>query len=148
MNSFSPTLSPESDGPRLKLAIVDDDASVRRGLARLLRSSGHQVQVFSSGAEFLLRGLGEPLDCLIIDVRMPGQTGLTFADRMRAAGLKIPMILISGDIDASVVERVGRLGAVELLCKPLQESVILSAIARAVTKPSVEVEPRATRERV
>jgi FixJ family two-component response regulator len=76
---------------------------------------------------------------------MPGQTGLTFADRLAAAGLKVPMILISGDIDAAVVERAARLGVVELLCKPLHESMILPAIARAVTKSH---ETKATRETV
>ena len=132
MNSFSLTPTPEPDRA-LKLAIIDDDPSVRRALARLLRSIGHHVRVFASGAEFLLHGLEEPLDCLIIDVRMPGQTGTAFADLLTAAGLRVPMILITGDVDAGLVERAGRTGAVQLLCKPVDESVILLAIAKAVT---------------
>ena len=124
LNSSFLTPNPESQRRPLKLAIVDDDPSVRRALARLLRSIGYDVQVFASGGEFLLHGLDEPLDCLIIDVRMPGQTGMAFADVLTTAGFQVPMILITGDVDATLAERAERSGVVQLLSKPVDEAVI------------------------
>jgi FixJ family two-component response regulator len=114
--------------------VVDDDLSVRRGVARLLRSDGYRVETFASAREFLeradLRGSG----CLVVDVRMPGENGLDLQRALAAAGHATPVIFITGHGDVSLAARAMTAGAVEFLTKPFDDSVLLDAVRQALTR--------------
>jgi FixJ family two-component response regulator len=114
--------------------IVDDDASVRKSLARLLRGAGYEVEAFASAREFLARPRPEVPCCLVLDVRMPGLTGLELQEALATAGHLASTVFITGygDVSASVKAMKG--GAVDFLTKPVDRQVLLGAIERAVTK--------------
>jgi FixJ family two-component response regulator len=116
----------------MHVAVIDDDASVRKALARLLRASGFEVEAFASGAEFLESSrVGAP-DCLVLDVHMPSVSGLDVQAALRARGILVPIIFITAYDDNSLRERALEQGAVAYLRKPLTEKVLLGAIATAV----------------
>jgi two-component system, LuxR family, response regulator FixJ len=117
----------------LVIAVIDDEASVRRSLDRLLRAYGFRVQTFASGDEFLERPAdAEPPACLIVDLRMAGKTGLDVIDVLRARRIEVPVIVITGHGEVSMAERAGKGGVVEFLAKPVDGDVLLQAIARAI----------------
>ena len=116
------------------IAIVDDDPSVRRGLERLLRSAGYRVESFASAPEFLARSGSPDLDCLILDVSLPGQTGLHLHDALLAHGQHIPVIFITGHGDAAMAARAMKAGAADFLSKPFEDEVLLRAIEQAMAK--------------
>jgi FixJ family two-component response regulator len=114
------------------IGVVDDEASVRRSLDRLLRAYGFRVQTFASADEFLERPEDmEPPACLIVDLRMAGKTGLDLVDALHARGTAIPVIMITGHGEVSMTERAGK-AAVEFLPKPVESDMLLQAIARAI----------------
>ena len=116
--------------------IVDDDPSIRRSLERLVRAGGYRVQTFVSARQFLERAGTEKPDCLVVDVRMPGQSGLDLQKVLGAAGHDIPFIFITGHADGAMVEQALRAGAVDLLAKPFDGEVLLAAVRRALdTRP-------------
>ena len=118
------------------IAVIDDEASVRRSLDRLLRAYGFRVQTFASGDEFLERPADvEPPACLIVDLRMAGKTGLDVVDALRARAIEIPVIMITGHGEVSMADRAGKGRAVEFLAKPVDGDVLLQAIARALGQP-------------
>jgi FixJ family two-component response regulator len=118
------------------VAVVDDDASVRRSFQRLLRAHGFDVQTFASAEEFLARVGDEPAPaCLIVDMRMPGKTGLDLIDTLNTVGVTLPVILITGHGDETMAIQARRAGAVEFLTKPVESDILLHAIARAVGSP-------------
>jgi RNA polymerase sigma factor (sigma-70 family) len=108
--------------------VVDDDASVRDALKRLIRSVGLQVEVFASAQEFVQRRRPAVPGCLILDVRLPGVSGLDFQSQLAAANIGIPIIFISahGDIPMSV--RAMRGGAVDFLTKPFRDQDLLDSL--------------------
>jgi RNA polymerase sigma factor (sigma-70 family) len=114
--------------------IVDDDASVRDALKRLIRSVGLQVELFSSAQEFLHRPRPDVPSCLILDVRLPGMSGLDLQRQMAQTSLQIPVIFITahGDIPMSV--RAMKAGAVEFLTKPFRDQDLLDAIQIALQR--------------
>jgi FixJ family two-component response regulator len=116
------------------VAIVDDDRSVRRGLERLLRAVGYRVESFASAAEFLARSGSADLDCLVLDVSLPGQTGLHLHDALLADGQHIPVIFITGHGDAAMAARAMKAGAADFLSKPFEDKVLLRAIEQAIAK--------------
>jgi FixJ family two-component response regulator len=119
------------------VAVVEDDPSVRRGLERLLRSAGLRVETFSSGSAFLERtGAADP-DCLVLDVSLPGQSGLSLLDGMRARGRDIPVIFITGHGDTMTVAHAMKAGAYEFLIKPFDGEELLAAIRRATAAPAL-----------
>jgi two-component system, LuxR family, response regulator FixJ len=101
------------------ICIVDDDESVADSLQALLESFGFNVQLYSSGSEFLADERRRLAGCLLIDQHMPGLSGLHVVDNLQKEGVQIPTILISGRLDASTRERATRLGVHELLDKPV-----------------------------
>jgi FixJ family two-component response regulator len=112
--------------------VVDDDVSVRRALERLLRAHGHRVIACASAAEFLaLHEIARPT-CLIVDVRMPGQTGFDLQDTLRAEGRTEPIVFMTGHGDHAMVARALAAGAVAMLTKPFEEGPLLEAIDRAL----------------
>ena len=120
---------------RSPVFVVDDDASVRRAVGRLLRSAGYRVRTFDS-APSVHRALNdvelECPSCLILDVRMPGSTGFDLIESLPVA--KIPVIFITGDGGDSIAGRARRAGAVQLLSKPFDEDALLGAIRVACAR--------------
>jgi FixJ family two-component response regulator len=120
--------------PDAVIAIVDDDASVREGLQSLIRSAGWRVETFVSAQEFLGR-LGAPApSCVILDLQLPGPSGLDLQKQMAEVGLEIPIVFLTGhgDIPASV--QAMKAGAVEFLTKPLDEQKLLQAVREAIQR--------------
>lgn len=114
--------------------IVDDDPSVARSLKRLLRSWGMQVRTFASGAEFLSAAGGSDADCSVIDVQMPGMTGLEVLDRMHAAGLDVPVVFMTAHDTEGVEEQAMRAGAVGFLRKPFADEALVGLIRMAIQR--------------
>jgi len=116
------------------IAIVDDDVSVRESLRSLIRSAGWRAQTFASAQEFLARSDTDSPACLVLDLQLPGLSGLDLQKRMAEAGLEIPIVFLTGhgDIPASV--RAMKAGAVEFLTKPFEEGDLLRAVNEAVER--------------
>jgi FixJ family two-component response regulator len=112
--------------------VVDDDLSVRRSTERLMRSAGLDVQSFSSAREFLKIPRPERPACLVLDVRMPGLSGMDLQHELTQAGIRIPIIFITahGDIPMSV--RAMKSGAAEFLTKPFRSRTLLDAVRAAI----------------
>jgi FixJ family two-component response regulator len=120
------------------IAIVDDDLSVRQALARLLRAMGWQPVTFASGEAFLAAAVQEPPDCAVLDVWLPERSGIEVLEEMTAAGLAVPVIVITGRDDIQVRARAMRTGAVAYLCKPVDDHELLEAIQRARRSKAAE----------
>jgi FixJ family two-component response regulator len=116
------------------VGIVDDDPSVRKALTRLVKAAGYRVEVFASAREFLARPQEEDLRCLLLDVRMPGLTGLELQEALATAGRRTSIVFVSGhgDVEGSVKAMKG--GAIDFLTKPVDARDLLGAIERAVAK--------------
>jgi FixJ family two-component response regulator len=112
---------PKSRESDAVIAVVDDDLSAREGLSSLIRSAGWQVEVFASAQEFLARPCAQAPGCLVLDLQLPGLSGLDLQKRMVQAGLEIPIVFLTGhgNIPASV--QAMKAGAVEFLTKPFDE---------------------------
>ena len=110
-----------------RVAVVDDDQAVRDSLQFLLEIIGHPVETFASGAEFLTADR-QHLACLILDHHMPEMTGLELAERLRAAGSGIPILLITGSPSSTTVARAAELGIKSVLAKPPTEEDLLDFI--------------------
>lgn len=116
------------------VVVVDDDASVRRGLERLLGSAGYNVESFASARDFLARGDYDRPGCLVLDVRMPGQSGLDLHRVLVESHHDIPVIFITGHGDIPMAVRAMKAGAVDFLPKPFDAQTLLDAIERALAK--------------
>jgi FixJ family two-component response regulator len=114
--------------------VVDDDAYVRDGLKSLLRSVNLQVETFGSTSEFLQNKLPDAPGCLVLDVRLPGRSGLDFQTELARAGIAIPIIFITGHGDIPMSVKAIKAGAVEFLTKPFREQDILDAVRVALDK--------------
>src|SRR5262245_55035342 len=116
----------------IRVAIVDDDASVRKALALLLNASSFVAETHESGAEFL-RSLakGKP-HCLVVDLQMPEMTGLELQHRLVSEGVRIPTIAITAHNEFDVQRKCEAAGAKAFLLKPIQEAVLLDAIKSAL----------------
>ena len=108
--------------------IIDDDASVRRGLGELLRSVELEVQTFVSSQEFLDSKRPDVPGCIILDVRLPGRSGLEFQSMLNNLGIQLPVIFISAHSDIPISVRAMKSGAIEFLTKPLREQELLDAV--------------------
>jgi FixJ family two-component response regulator len=114
--------------------IVDDNPSVRKSLARVVKAAGYQVEVFASARDFLARPPHDSPSCLLLDVRMPGLTGLELQEALAAAGDRLSIVFMTGYRDIPVSVKAMKRGAVDFLTKPIDKREILEAIERAVTK--------------
>src|SRR2546428_14091354 len=114
--------------------VVDDDPSVRRAIKRLIGSVGLQVELFGSAQEFLQAKRPDVPSCLVLDIRLPGKSGLDFQRQLAEANIHIPIIFITahGDIPMSV--RAMKAGAVEFLTKPFRDQDLLDAIQQALQR--------------
>jgi FixJ family two-component response regulator len=118
--------------PDAIIFVVDDDVSVREALESLIRSAGFRVETFASARKFLARGRADVPSCLVLDVRLPGLSGLGLQKRMAEVNLEVPIIFITGHGDVPTSVRAMKAGALEFLTKPFADQDLLDAIQRAV----------------
>lgn len=114
--------------------VVDDDASMRRSLESLLRSVGHDVRVFASAPEFMRAERKDTPGCLVLDVRLPGISGLAFQQELTNSGIRLPIIFVTGHGDVPMTVRAMKAGAVEFLTKPFDDQVLLDAVHAALER--------------
>jgi FixJ family two-component response regulator len=114
--------------------IVDDDPSMRRSLESLLRSVGLDVQLFSSAQEFMQAERPDAPGCLVLDVRLPGMSGLAFQEELANLGVALPIIFVTGHGDVPMTVRAMKAGAVEFLTKPFDDQVLLDAVHAAIER--------------
>ena len=114
--------------------IVEDDASIRRGLSNLFQSVGLEVEVFGSASEMLQSRLPDVASCLVLDVRLPGQSGLDFQAELAKANIQIPIIFMTGHGDIPMTVRAMKGGAVDFLTKPFRDQDMLDAVAMAIER--------------
>ena len=114
--------------------VVDDDASVRKSLVRLIKAAGYEAEAFGSVGDFLARRPYDGPCCLVLDVRMPGLTGLDLQEALRAAGQRLSIVFITGYRDVPVSVKAMKGGAVDFLTKPVDERTLLGAIEQAVAR--------------
>jgi len=117
--------------------VVDDDASVRDAVKRLISSVGLRVETFESTREFLDGKRPDAPACLVLDVRLPGASGLELQSDLSAANFQIPIIFITGHADVPMTVRAMKAGAVEFLTKPFRGQELLDAIQQAIAKDRV-----------
>src|SRR5262252_5860538 len=114
--------------------VVDDDASMRQALARLLQSVQLRVEVFASPQEFLQRERPNVPSCLVLDVRLPGLSGLDFQAELAKADVRIPIVFITGHGDIPMSVRAMKAGAVDFLAKPFRDQDLLDAVTAAIQR--------------
>jgi len=114
--------------------VVDDDPSVRKSLTRFIKSAGHAVEAFASAREFLARERYAGPCCLVLDVRMPGLTGLDLQEALAGAGRRMSIVFVTGHGDISMSVKAMKGGAVDFLTKPVDDKDLLAAIERCVAR--------------
>lgn len=114
--------------------IVDDDPSIRLALENLVSSTGQQAETYAAAQDFLRDCPRNPAGCLVLDVQMPGLSGLDLQSELSHAGIHLPIIFITGHGDIPTTVRAMKAGAVEFLTKPVSDSEILSAINQALER--------------
>jgi FixJ family two-component response regulator len=134
--------------PASVVFVIDDDASVREALSSLIRSIGLDVILCASAAEFLSFDRPDNPSCLVLDVRLPGRSGLDLQRDLRNAGENIPVIFITGHGDIAMSVRAMKAGAVEFLSKPFREQDLLDAIGLALAHDEKERDRRAEIARI
>ena len=130
------------------VAVIDDDPDIREALRGLLRSVGLGVELFSSVQEFLAAFQRERPGCLVLDVRLPGRSGLDLQEELARADIHFPVIFISGHADVPMSVRAMKAGAIEFLTKPVRDQDLLDAIQLAIAKDRARRKQEATRERL
>ena len=125
--------TPKSDGPSQPMVIVvDDDADLRDALVHLFRSVGLDVSAFGSASELLQARLPDTPSCLVLDIRLPGVSGLDFQSHLARSGLHLPIVFMTGHGDIPMSVRAMKAGAVDFLAKPFRDQDILDAVTLAI----------------
>ena len=143
-----PSPTAPTPSPPLTIFIVDDDPSARKGLLWLVRSVGWQGEAFASAREFLARPAFAGTGCVILDVRMPGMTGLQLRDSMAAQNISLPIVFLTGHGDLPMGVDAMKKGAVDFLQKPVNDEALLQAIHRAVERHAAAQIHRQELERI
>jgi FixJ family two-component response regulator len=123
--------------------VIDDEALIRDGIGSLIRSIGLRVLAFASPQEFMLAKRSDAPACLVLDVRMPGQSGLDLQRQLSDAGVHIPIIFITGHADIPMTVRAMKDGAMEFLTKPVRSQELLDAVQKAIERNRTERKERA-----
>jgi len=123
MTAFKPTVF-----------VIDDDASVRKSLSRLLRSAGYTTETFASAEEFLGREHFNGIGCLLLDVQMPGLSGMDLQEELNKADYQMPIIFITGHGDIPMSVEAIKKGAADFLTKPFDDKELLQAVEKAIEK--------------
>lgn len=124
--------------------VVDDDESVRTALGNLFRSVGLRVEVFGSAAELLRSKLPDVVSCLVLDVRLPGLSGLDFQAELAKAHLHIPIIFMTGHGDVPMSVKAMKAGAIDFLTKPFRDQDMLDAVTGALERDRTRRESERT----
>lgn len=114
--------------------VIDDDAALRSALARLLGASGYRVQQYESGKAFLDGGGTGEAGCILLDVNMPGLTGLQLQEHLAGSGSILPIVFLTGSGDIAMSVRAIKAGAEDFLPKPVQRATLLDAVERAMAR--------------
>src|SRR5712672_3733027 len=114
--------------------VVDDDASMRVALTNLFRSMDLGVEVFGSASDLLQTKLSDVVSCLVLDIRLPGVSGLDFQTRMAEADIRIPIVFMTGHGDIPMSVKAMKAGAVDFLTKPFRDQDILDAVIKALER--------------
>ena len=112
--------------------VIDDDEDMRSALGNLFASVGHEVELFGSTAEFLDKAPADAAGCLVLDVRLPGMSGLDFQTKLLGTNAQIPIIFLTGHGDIPMSVRAMKAGAVDFLTKPFRDQDMLDAVSRAI----------------
>jgi len=131
---------PETSAAQPVVFVIDDDASMRGAISSLIRSVGLRAEVFASVSEFLVHKRSSATSCLILDVRLPGVSGLEFQSELAKANAQIPIIFITGHGDIPMTVKAMKAGAVEFLTKPFRDQDLLDAIQVALERARVREE--------
>ena len=126
--------SPRAAKAQPVVFVVDDDPSVREALGSLFRSVDLDVELFGSAAEFLQRKPSGNASCLVLDIRLPGPSGLDFQNELTKANIHIPIIFVTGHGDIPMTVRAMKGGAVDFLTKPFRDQDMLDAVATAIER--------------
>jgi FixJ family two-component response regulator len=126
--------------PRGTVVVVDDDPGLREALGSLLRSVGLQVDLYGSVSDFMEAGRPDGPTCLVLDVRLPGQSGLDFQRALSEAGFRLPIIFITGHGDIPMTVQAMKGGAIEFMTKPVRDQDLLDAIQLGLQKDRAELE--------
>lgn len=124
-----------SDDDKL-VHLVDDDPSIRRSVAFMLKTCGHRVQTYESGDDLLRKAKHLSNGCILLDIRMPGMDGLEVQDALRERGVALPVVIMTGHGDISLAVRAMKAGAVDFVEKPFDSDVLLSALREAFARLS------------
>jgi FixJ family two-component response regulator len=114
--------------------VIDDDARMRAAMERLLKSIGLRVESFAAPKDFLVRKLPDGPSCLVLDVRLPGMSGLDVPSKLAEAGIQIPVIFVTGHGDIPMTVKAMKSGAVEFLTKPFRDQDLVDAIYQALER--------------
>lgn len=128
----NPKASKDSASPEVIVYIVDDDADLRDALSNLFRSVGLPVGVFGSAAELMESQLAEVPSCLVLDIRLPGVSGLDFQTQLVRAGVRMPIVFMTGHADIPMSVRAMKAGAIDFLTKPFRDQDMLDAVYSAI----------------
>lgn len=128
-------MNPDRPAPaRALIHVVDDDESLRSALLDLLRAAGHDARGFGSAGEFLLQPPPDRPGCLLLDVRLPGPSGLDLQAAFQSRGIELPIVFLTGHADVPSTVRAMRAGAVDFLEKPVARELLFEALARALDR--------------
>lgn len=116
------------------VCIIDDDAELRSSLGSLFRSSGFEVALYDGTEAFLAAGVPSKASCLLLDVRLNGESGLDFQEQLQSHGIDIPVVLMTGHGDIPMTVRGMRAGAIDFLPKPFEEEHMLASVAAAIAR--------------
>jgi two-component system, LuxR family, response regulator FixJ len=108
--------------------LVDDDAAVRRSVAFMLKTSGHQVQSYESGAELLKNAAQLEQGCVLLDIRMPGMDGIEVQQALLEKGIRLPVVIMTGHGDVGLAVKAMKAGAVDFIEKPFEKETLLSSL--------------------
>lgn len=144
-----PTVEPPTLDPMTKstaaVYVVDDDESMRKALSRLLGAAGFEVRAYASAGEFLLEPPGDRPGCILLDVRMPGPSGLDLQAALAKLDRALPVVFLTGHGDIPMSVRAMKAGAVDFLTKPVKKTALLSAVESALAR---DAEKRAARKQL
>jgi FixJ family two-component response regulator len=118
--------------------VVDDDASLRTALLRLLSAAGFEAIGYSSTGDFLMNPPSDRSGCILLDVRMPGPSGLDLQEALQRQGVTLPVVFLTGHADVSTSVRAMKTGAVDFLTKPVKKETLLDALGRALALDEAE----------
>jgi len=142
---MTPSLHASGPRPTATIHVVDDDASFRTAISRLVRAGGHEVRGYPSAVEFLAAAVGTTPGCVLVDLHMPGPSGLDLQQALAKAEHPLPVIFLTGHGDIPISVQAMRGGAEDFLTKPVKKDRLFAAIERALARDAQERAQRARR---